>query len=559
MKNENLQIKKTLDCIIIFIAIIFSAPAQTPTVGLLLNDINSFDGYTLFAPNTFNKTYLIDNCGNTVNTWQSSYPPGLSAYLLPNGNLLRTAHISNSVFASGGGSGGRLELFDFSGNVIWSTNYSDNSHHQHHDVEFLPNGNILMIAWEYKSSAEAITAGRNPALLNANLWPDQVVEIEPTGSSSFNIIWEWHSWDHLIQDYDSSKANFGVVQDNPELININFSNSNNQDWMHTNSIDYNPLLDQILLSIHNFQEIWVIDHSTTTAEAAGHNGGNSGKGGDLLYRWGNPGAYNRGTPANQKFWGQHDAHWIEPGLHDEGKIMVFNNGINRPGGNSSSVDVLEPPLDSAGTYLLNGILPFGPDSLLWQYAGNPPAAFYSSNISGAQRLENGNTLICVGSSGNFFEIDTIGNTVWNYINPVNSMGPVNQGAIPTGNSVFRCTRYSRHYSGLVGQILQAGLPLELNPYPSSCQLYTSTEDDVFPFLSNTINIFPNPATKQFTILNEDERELAITIADLQGRIYEKVKSQIHQITLSTNSLPSGIYIISVETPLSYQHIKIIKI
>lgn len=58
-----------------------------------------------------------------------------------------------------------------------------------------------------------------------------------------------------------------------------------------NGIDYNPVLDQIALSTHNLNEWYIIDHSTTTAEAATSSGGNSGKGGDLLYRWGNPAAY----------------------------------------------------------------------------------------------------------------------------------------------------------------------------------------------------------------------------------------------------------------------------
>ena len=58
-------------------------------------------------------------------------------------------------------------------------------------------------------------------------------------------------------------------------------------------------LDQIVLSNHNLSEIWIIDHSTTTLEAASHSGGNSGKGGDLLYRWGNPQAYDQGTGADQ--------------------------------------------------------------------------------------------------------------------------------------------------------------------------------------------------------------------------------------------------------------------
>src|SRR5690606_15913622 len=103
-----------------------------------------------------------------------------------------------------------------------------------------------------------------------------------------------------------------------------------------NAIDYNPQLDQIMISTREFSELWIIDHSTTTAEAAGHTGGRSGKGGDILYRYGNPAAYNRGTRADQKFFYQHDAQWIEPGLPGAGNILVFNNGWNRVDGSSFS-------------------------------------------------------------------------------------------------------------------------------------------------------------------------------------------------------------------------------
>ncbi len=76
--------------------------------------------------------------------------------------------------------------------------------------------------------------------------PDHIIEVQPTGPTSGTIVWEWHVWDHLIQDYDSSKANYGVVGDHPELVDINYVTSTQQDWMHTNSIDYNEKFDQIL-------------------------------------------------------------------------------------------------------------------------------------------------------------------------------------------------------------------------------------------------------------------------------------------------------------------------
>lgn len=114
-----------------------------------------------------------------------------------------------------------------------------------------------------------------------------------------------------MQDFDMAKPNFGVVASNHQLINLNYAASANatlgRDWIHLNSIDYNPTLDQILVSSHSFDEIWIIDHSTTTTQASSHAGGNANQGGDILYRWGNPMAYNNGNATTQKFFGQHDA------------------------------------------------------------------------------------------------------------------------------------------------------------------------------------------------------------------------------------------------------------
>ncbi|MCG8532210.1 MAG: aryl-sulfate sulfotransferase, partial [Desulfovibrionales bacterium] len=228
-----------------------------------------YEAYTLFSPLQSKVTYLINNSFEVVHTWNSQYNPGNSVYLLENGNLFRTAFLvpnANKKFQAGG-MGGCVEEIDWEGNVVWDFTYSSDQYLLHHDIEKLPNGNILMIAWEYKSSEEAITAGRNPELLRDNeLWPDHIIEIQPTGSQGGEIVWEWHIWDHLIQDYDRAKENYGVVSKHPELIDLNYIGSRGPeakgaDWNHINSIDYNEEFDQILLSVHGFNEIWIIDHS----------------------------------------------------------------------------------------------------------------------------------------------------------------------------------------------------------------------------------------------------------------------------------------------------------
>ena len=388
--------------------------------------LNIIDGQILFAPMDSRITYLIDSNGNVNHTWSSDYIPGEAVWWFGDGTILRTIKVGGS---GGGGSGGGVQIIQWDGTLEWDYRYNTNGDLSHHDVKSLPNGNVLLIAWETKTRNEAIAAGRNPSYVPIiSFWPDHIIEVQPTGPTSGTIVWEWHTWDHLVQDYDSSKANYGVVGNHPELVDINYVPSSGSDWMHTNSIDYNEQYDQLMLSVHNFNEIWVIDHSTTTAEATSHTGGNSGKGGDLLYRWGNPQAYRAGTISDKKLFNQHDATWIKSGFPGEGNILVFNNGGNRPGGHYSTVDEIVPPVNDNGEYYLAPGSAYGPTVQTWIYTASPPTSFYSSHLSGAQRLGNGNTLICNGEAGKFFEVTPEGATVWQYTNPYPN---------PVANNVFK--------------------------------------------------------------------------------------------------------------------------
>jgi hypothetical protein len=421
-------------CVLLTTPFVLRAAGQSNRVH---EEKNPFDGYTLFGPAMSTTTYLINISGEVVHTWNSDYYPRLAVYLLETGHLLRTAKMSVNPTFDAGGAGGGVEKIDWDGNVVWDFEYSTDQHCLHHDIEGLPNGNVLMIAWEYKTAAEAIAAGRDPALVSDALWPDHIIEVEPTGATGGNIVWEWHVWDHLIQDYDPTKDNYGVVGEYPELIDVNFGGG--VDWNHINSVDYNQEFDQIILSAHAFDEIWVIDHSTTTEEAAGHTGGSSGKGGDILYRWGNPQAYRGGGAADQKFFRQHDARWIEPGLPGEGNILVFNNGPGRLGGDYSSVDEIVPPVDSNGNYSLTPGTSYGPEDQVWIYTADPPGDFFALNLGGAQRLPDGNTLISDAPHGLFFEVTPEGDVVWEYANPFPSW---NQ------NRAFKALRYAPDYPGL---------------------------------------------------------------------------------------------------------------
>jgi hypothetical protein len=398
------------------------------TTGLFLNAPGASDGFTLFSPNTTGDTYLIDKNANIVNTWTSNYAPGLLGYLLPDGSLLRAGSPTGqggNGFIEAAGAGGLLERRDWDGNLTWQFSYSTPTHLQHHDIEPMPNGNVLIIAWTLKTEAEATAAGRDPNLPGPGyLYPDSIVEIQPDlVNGGGTVVWEWHVWDHLVQEFDATKNNYygpTGVEDHPELIDLNFVSvfddgaGEPEDWTHANGIDYNAELDQIVLSVREFSEFWIIDHSTTTAEAAGHTGGNSGKGGDLLYRWGNPQTYDRGDASDRVLFYQHDAKWIEEGHPGAGNITVLNNGFGRPGQDFTTVEEITAPVDGSN-YTLEPGQAYGPEETAWTYTA--PLADFTAIISGATRLANGNTQITYGVKGTFVEVTPEGEEVWRYVNP----------------------------------------------------------------------------------------------------------------------------------------------
>jgi hypothetical protein len=408
------------------------------------------DGYVIYPVPNSASVYLLNRKGQVVHEWKGIYPywPASVAYLQNDGSIFVNAHDPDFPVFAGGGECGRIEKITWDNDVVWDFEYADEQHLHHHDFAVMPNGHILAIAWEAKFVDDVLAAGRKPELIpKAGLWPDEIVEIEPTDNRHGKIVWEWHIWDHLIQDFDSKKANYGKPADHPELLDINVgepipnisqdsfnilkkkgqilwrnqtAENMGSDVYHFNAVKYNADLDQIVFSSPNLSEIFIIDHSTTSKEAAGHKGGRWGKGGDFLYRWGNPQNYRRGDSASEQLFGQHDVRWIEKGLPGEGHLMLFDNNHYKPALDSinySAVYELVPPTDSKGNYILEKGKAYGPDKPVWMYKARDSLSFWSSFISGAQRMKNGNTFINEGARGRFFEVTKEGEIVWEYLNP----------------------------------------------------------------------------------------------------------------------------------------------
>ncbi len=393
-------------------------------IGFFLSSVlfsQAFQGMTLFTPTTAGAgggnamTSLINNDLELINSWSHSRGPASMPYLRQDSTLIYPYRVPNPTM-SNGGVGGGVSIQSWDGDLLWFYEFSDGTYQHHHDVEPLPNGNILVLVWERKTASEAYAVGRETIENSLNeIWSEAILEIEPVGTNDVNIVWEWHLWDHLIQDVDPDLPNYGPIADHPELQDINYGNAgSNQgpggphgDWKHLNAIAYNADLDQIAMSSRTHDEIYIIDHSTTTEEAAGHSGGNAGMGGDYLYRWGNPQAYDRGNSTHHLLNDQHGVNWIPEGYPGAGNLILFNNNY---GNNESAVFEIVPPLQNDGTYEIFADNPFGPSEPVWMHAGN----FHTQMQGGAFRLPNGNTLITDCDDAHMFEITPNGQNVWSH-------------------------------------------------------------------------------------------------------------------------------------------------
>ena len=430
------------------------------------------DGYTLVYPHNQPNVYLLDMCGEVVHSWSNpdDIRPGNVAYLQENGDIVLTYR--PQIFADdpiwAGGGGATVERRTWDNDVLWSYTLNDSTGRLHHDIDVKDDGNVFAIAWEHFSAEDALAAGRDSSIVpDDGLWSEMILELAPDGTGGASVVWEWHAWDHLVQDVDSTLNNFGVVSENPRKIDINYGSPSNQpsDWLHINAIDFNPFFSHLLLSVPTFDELWIVDYGNVNS-------------GELLWRWGNPEAYDMGTVDDKQLFYQHDCHWVYDHVTlanpDFGKIAVFNNRV--PGENDelySSAHLLNPSYtdynNTFATTLTDSTYVYLPVDFDWSYTA--PDSIYSSGLSSFQRLENGNSLICYGRWGDTREITPDGELAWRYKTPlVNSGGfasPVEQGSEPTINQnlTFRAHRYPADFAAFAGADLMPQGFLELNPNP----------------------------------------------------------------------------------------------
>ena len=443
----------------------------------------TYNGYTLFGAS--GKTYLIDFEGHVIHTWNV----GTSPRFTDSGTLL-------DAVGGGPSSGGSWEELDWNGNITWLYTEPRSNYHPHHDFEKIYNPKLgdttfIYIANKDLTSAQCLAAGCDTTQTYNSPQMDAIVEVNRQGK----VIWEWWFFNHVVQDMYPTKPNYGVIANTPGKRNLNMPGMPVQkDWLHCNALDYNQDKDLIVISsVHG--EFYVIDHGNTflANDSAASIALAATSAGDFLYRFGDPAKYNQGsapyigtnwetsTTGNKQIGGNHDVQWIKPGLPGAGNIMIFSNGQNLYELTGQSyIFEINPYLTSTGSTLSTFVNP--PDAGYYNLAPADPQNFmkatkkisnqvvsmFSSkdNVSffntiggSAQRLPNGNTLICSCNDGHIFEVASDDSTiVWEYICPVTSEGikKVKAPTYPHDNSVFRAYRYTSTDPALNGQVLTPG-------------------------------------------------------------------------------------------------------
>jgi len=545
--------KKIIQLFAAAILISSTAFAQNNTIGLLSYDPNNaFDGYNLMFPHNQPNVYLLNNCGEVVHMWEDepNFRPGNIAYLREDGSIVkgkRDATVTDDPIWAGGG-GEFLEIRDWDNNLIWQFEMNDSIYRLHHDFTLKPNGNIIAVAWEKKTEEEAIQAGRNPAsIADGEIWSEYVFEINP---DTDEIVWEWHAWDHLIQDFDDTKDNFGIVEDHPELIDVNYdTHDGHPDWLHVNAMDYIESREQVVISIPYFDELWIIDQSTTTEEAAGSFGGRSGDGGDLIYRWGNPVTYTRDSTMQKKLFFQHDTHFLDEFINASNPnfeaIGVFNN---RVGSDFSTANIIRPQWDMyTWSYAFDEATTktFFPVDFDLTITHPEPQKMYSTGLSSFQLLPNGNYFITVGRFGYNFELTPDNEIVWEYKTPIRSGAFATQGdSLSINNNLtFRMKRYPVDFPAFDGKDFSETTFLELEPDEEFCDKLLDVEvlED-----SYSIHVYPNPAQDYIVVEWDAGMYTNLDIYNSVGQKMESIMKTGGRVYLDISDWQSGIYFVQLE-------------
>jgi len=469
--------------------------------------------FKLFSTIYCGRIFLVDKYGSLVREWTPFAPSAKSVFLTEDdGSLVHMPALpavdkeAEDAFPG--------DLYDDCAQGITITSWEDEETFScnlyskgergttpfclHHDLMQLPNKNFLSLMWRKMDKDACVAKGLDPEGAHFqeldSCWDDGVVEIKTSGTDKCEVVWEWWMSDHTAQDINPNQGAYvESVHEHPELIDANYIYNvfNLQpQFGHFNTAKYNEKLDQIVISSYTHSEVYIIDHGITTEEAAGHTAGRYGKGGDLLFRWGNPNTYGRdlsikepmedelengnklysGPTDHQKIFALHNAQWVPEGHPGAGNLLLYNNGIMRNlehGSNFTwestvsskfgvgSVDEVGLPVDEEGRYSMDFFGPdkgfFGPEDHATRILQD---GLFSLSFGGAQRLKNGNTVMTFPGNVDYdvgfkiVEVTPDGEVVSNFEDPWTQFGWYQM--------VYRSELYEADFPGFDGKDLTPG-------------------------------------------------------------------------------------------------------
>jgi hypothetical protein len=365
----------------------------------IYKESKAYNGYTFFATMYGKDAWLIDMEGNVVHNWKMKQMPGPYGKLLENGNVLWQGRGIDAIEGFGGNATELVEV-DWEGNEVWR--YDDPF--LNHGFLRMKNGNTLINRYIEipKDIAAKVKGGVAGTELDGKIYGCSFQEITPEKE----VVWEWKHYEHMDVETDI------LCPLCPRSI-----------WGYTNAMDIMPD-GNLVFTLRYLNTVVIIDRKT----------------GEIIWRWGPK--HSIGHP--------HDCTALP-----NGNILLFDNGFHRKPYVCSDDDDLEVSPAGISEEEYSAILEINPktNEIVWDFRDRLNL-FYTNVCGGAQRLPNGNTLVCESTKGRFFEVTPEKEIVWEYINPFMTNHPPywNYDWQPTAET-FRAFRFGPDFPGLEGKDL----------------------------------------------------------------------------------------------------------
>ena len=401
---KKISVLEVLIVFLAFSATLFAYPSVYPTGTTIYKPDAAWSGYTIHPTPDSKGTVLIDMNGNVIRRWANV--TGGPARILPGG-----------IFVGRSDQTGELLQLDWEGNVVWgfsealdSRGNSISAETQHHDWQ----REGFSAGYYAPESEPRVVGGKTLLLLNKSvvvpeisdhqLLDDYLVEVSWDGE----VLWEWLASEHVDEMGFSAVAREAIRNST-----VGNPGDGPTDWLHFNAAAYlgpNQWHDRGDERFHP-------DHVIFSSREANLVGiiARSGK---IVWRLGPDFRETEEMESIGQIIGQHNPHFIPPGLPGEGNVLVFDNGGAAGYGASTAT---APNGRNIVERRYSRVLEINPVTMekVWEYSisGHGNFRFFSWNVSSAQRLPNGNTLITEGAPGRVFEVTVDGEIVWEYVNP----------------------------------------------------------------------------------------------------------------------------------------------